>query len=201
MWMWSVSYHAPQTVSESCYVIFGLWNASSHQYIYNSFIVNATSNDSQAVNSYNLIYFTSWMDWTHMNPHIWPLEPAGRTLSACTRKRCFQGVFSNSYHIKIIAEYSSHCQNCVPYPWQVYLEPMIKSITKGARYMVKDRVVDELPSLVCPMKNCRNTMSATMTINLVSSGMWSNACTCIISPPTCTLTYSLQKHMTVLLTQ
>jgi len=98
-----------------------------------------------------------------------------------------KGVFSHSYHIKIIAKYSSHCQNCVPYPWQVYLERMIESITKGARYMVKDRFADELSSSVHPMKNRRNTMSATMTIKLVSSGMWSNACTCIISPPTSTL--------------
>ena len=80
--MWSVSYHAPQTMSESCYVIFGLWNTSLHQYIYNSFIVNTTFNDFRAVNSYNLIYFTSWMNWTHMHPCIWPQEPAGRTLSA-----------------------------------------------------------------------------------------------------------------------
>ena len=31
--MWSVSYHAPQTVSESCYVIFRLWNCIASIYL------------------------------------------------------------------------------------------------------------------------------------------------------------------------
>jgi len=60
--------------------------------------------------------------------------------------------------------------------------------------MVKDRFVDQLSSPVHPMKNCQNTMSATMTIKSVLSGMWSNACTCIISHPLQALSLILHKN-------
>jgi len=52
MCMWSVSYHTPWTMSESCYVIFRLWNSGltlSCQYIYGSFIVNTTFNEFQTL--------------------------------------------------------------------------------------------------------------------------------------------------------
>ena len=32
--MWSVAYHAPRTVSESCYVIFGFWNCVASIYLH-----------------------------------------------------------------------------------------------------------------------------------------------------------------------
>jgi hypothetical protein len=78
-----------------------------------------------------------------------------------------KGVFSHSYRIKIIAEYSTHRWNCVPYPWRVYLKRVIESMVKGVRYIVKDRLADKLSSSAHPMKNGRNTMRATMTIKSV----------------------------------
>ena len=73
--MWSVSYHAPRTASESCYVIFGLWNRVAS--IYLQFLRCWHDIQQLFFLKLDLIYFLNVL-----NLQIWLLEPAGRTLSA-----------------------------------------------------------------------------------------------------------------------